>query len=501
MTIYNINYSIGWASSGIEYAQFYRAKMLREQKESLKFVFLDFMTRENIQTLTSHMGYYDHEIIWIYQYFTDIKIAPTTYTINNLIDTLDMKITRREENKKIVKLFSETNQTYVTCFLKEQGKPYVDRAEFVSRGKLIRKDFYTYTRTFSEYYAPHENRAKVYMRQFYNEDGSIAYNEYLNNNGQLYMFKDQIFYSKEEFVAYFMKCLHLTSRDIVLIDRSKGMAQPVIQNKGESQLGVVIHAEHYSENSTTDDYILWNNYYEYVFSHSREIDFYIAATDRQKAVLSHQFNQYYGNLPKIYTVPVGSIHDVIVPDSRKPYSVITASRLASEKHIDWLVKAVVKAKQSIPDLIFDIYGEGAERNMLQKLIDENEANDYIKLLGHVKLQDVYANYKLFFAGSTSEGFGLTLMEAVGSGLGMIGFDVNYGNTTFISHHENGYLIPFDKSHQSEQEIVDNLANAVVQFFKNDTSSFHEKSYELAEQYKTDNIKQKWFHLIEEVLHD
>lgn len=30
MTIYNINYSIGWASSGIEYAQFYRAKMLRD---------------------------------------------------------------------------------------------------------------------------------------------------------------------------------------------------------------------------------------------------------------------------------------------------------------------------------------------------------------------------------------------------------------------------------------------------------------------------------------
>ena len=222
------------------------------------------------------------------------------------------------------------NQTYVVCYLKEQGKPYVDRTEFVSRGKLIRKDFYTYTRTFSEYYAPHENRAKVYMRQFYNEDGSIAYNEYLNNNGHLYMFKDQILYSKQEFVAYFMKCLHLTSKDIVIVDRSKGMGQPVIQNKGDSKLGVVIHAEHYSENSTTDDYILWNNYYEYVFSHVNEVDFYIAATDRQKAVLSHQFNQYYGNLPKIYTVPVGSIHDVIKPDNRKPYSVITASRLASE---------------------------------------------------------------------------------------------------------------------------------------------------------------------------
>ncbi|RIN18237.1 accessory Sec system glycosyltransferase GtfA, partial [Mammaliicoccus vitulinus] len=182
MTIYNINYGIGWASSGVEYAQLYRAKMLREQSERVKFIFLDFFAQENIQTLTSHLGFNDDEIIWLYQYFTDIKIAPTSYTVNDLIETLDMDVTHQVEDKKKVKLFNDVDQTYVLCYLKEQGKPFVDRAEFVSRGKLIRKDFYSYTRVFSEYYAPHENQAKVYMRQFYNEDGSIAYNEFINNN-------------------------------------------------------------------------------------------------------------------------------------------------------------------------------------------------------------------------------------------------------------------------------------------------------------------------------
>lgn len=33
------------------------------------------------------------------------------------------------------------------------------------------------------------------------------------------------------------------------------------------------------------------------------------------------------------------------------------------------------------------------------------------------------------------------MEAIGSGLGIIGFDVNYGNTTFIKDRYNGYRIP------------------------------------------------------------
>ena len=49
-----------------------------------------------------------------------------------------------------------------------------------------------------------------------------------------------------------------------------------------------------------------------------------------------------------------------------------------------------------------------------------------------------------------------LMEAVGSGLGMIGFDVNYGNPTFISHGENGYLIPIDKDDQDVEVITNHM---------------------------------------------
>ena len=68
MTIYNINFGIGWASSGVEYAQVYRAQALRKLKTEFKFIFLDFIGKENIQTLTSNIGFKDDEIIWIYQY-------------------------------------------------------------------------------------------------------------------------------------------------------------------------------------------------------------------------------------------------------------------------------------------------------------------------------------------------------------------------------------------------------------------------------------------------
>ena len=39
MTVYNINFGIGWASSGVEYAQAYRAKLLREVNQPLNLSF------------------------------------------------------------------------------------------------------------------------------------------------------------------------------------------------------------------------------------------------------------------------------------------------------------------------------------------------------------------------------------------------------------------------------------------------------------------------------
>ena len=138
---------------------------------------------------------------------------------------------------------------------------------------LVRKDYYSYVRTFSEYYAPHENRAKLYKRQFYNEDGSITYKEYIDGESSVYVFDDARLYSKQEFVAYFMKKLHLTEQDIVIIDRSTEVGQSILEHKGSSKVGIVVHAEHYSENATNDSYILWNNYYEYVFAQAPYIDF------------------------------------------------------------------------------------------------------------------------------------------------------------------------------------------------------------------------------------
>lgn len=103
MTIYNMNYGIGWASSGVEYAQLYRAQALRNREEALRFVFLEFIKTENIQTLTENLGFNDDEVIWLYQYFTDIKIAPSSVKVDDILQSINEDITKSEGEGKIKK--------------------------------------------------------------------------------------------------------------------------------------------------------------------------------------------------------------------------------------------------------------------------------------------------------------------------------------------------------------------------------------------------------------
>ena len=69
--VYNFNLGIGWASSGVEYAQLYRARMFRNIGVEAKFVFTDMFSRDNIQHMTENIGFLDSEVMWLYTYFTN----------------------------------------------------------------------------------------------------------------------------------------------------------------------------------------------------------------------------------------------------------------------------------------------------------------------------------------------------------------------------------------------------------------------------------------------
>ena len=163
MTIYNINLGLGWASSGVEYAQAYRAGVFRKLNLSSKFIFTDMILADNIQHLTANIGFKDEEVIWLYNYFTDIKIAPTSVTVDDVLAYFEGVESRRERNGKIERIFFSDEDKFITCYLVDEEKDFVQHVEYVYAGNLVRKDYFSYTRYCTEYFAPKDNVATLYQ--------------------------------------------------------------------------------------------------------------------------------------------------------------------------------------------------------------------------------------------------------------------------------------------------------------------------------------------------
>lgn len=129
----------------------------------------------------------------------------------------------------------------------------------------------------------------MYLRQFFNEDGTIAYTEYKSKNNTFYTFKDEKLYGKDELINYFFQKLNFSSDDIVFIDRTLRVGKALIENKNNCRYVSVIHSEHYSKKFTNDDHIIWNHYNEYLLNNSQYIDEFIVSTETQKSLLSYHF--------------------------------------------------------------------------------------------------------------------------------------------------------------------------------------------------------------------
>ena len=118
------------------------------------------------------------------------------------------------------------------------------------------------------------------------------------------------------------------------------------------------------------------------------------------------------------------------------------------------------------------------------MIRESGCSDYVHLCGFQNLGEVYQNYEAYLSASYGETFGITLLEAIGSGLSIVGFDLPYGMQVFVDEGKNGFKIT-DISAKG-------LAEGIIRLFKeSDLEAFRRHSYKKAEGYLEAEVEKKW----------
>ncbi|MDR2975946.1 MAG: glycosyltransferase [Streptococcaceae bacterium] len=486
MTVYHINKGIGPSSSGIEYAQKYRFDLVKDFPEKQYFVFCDYIY-SNYTRFTDNIGIDRTDTLNAYKFLAGQENHPSSYSADDFAAAISPDFTREQENERAVN-FRKDSVLYKAWLIPELGEKIVDRVDTIVSGRLLQVAHYSDRLTNIDFY----NGKEVFCRYFYNEAGDLSMRQFLHEGKIiLTLLDDLVLQGTSEFYDEFFRRLNFSSQDLVIIDRNTDIGAELLRHKNGAKYAVVVHAEHFSARMTDENWVLWNNYYEYVFTNYQFIDYFIVSTDKQKERLSAQFGIYGHPDSKILTIPVGTVaalSDGSQVEANK-YKFLTASRLANEKHIDVLVKAVAEAKKSLPELEFHIYGAGGLQSNLSDLIKQLEASDFIKMEGHQKMTaELYAKYGGYLTASGSEGFGLTLLEAVGACLPIIGLDVDYGNSEFIKEGVNGYLL----ERADEEKQVQLFAEAIVKMVNElDYSAAIRFDQEKAKPYLSENVSRDW----------
>lgn len=102
----------------------------------------------------------------------------------------------------------------------------------------------------------------------------------------------------------------------------------------------------------------------------------------------------------------------LVPDGA-PFRIVTVGRLDPIKNQALLIRAFARLCEQMPSVELVIVGEGPSRGALEELVKSLNLGDRVRLPGYRNdVRAVLAHADLFVLPSLSEGFGITLVEAM-----------------------------------------------------------------------------------------
>ncbi|KRO15496.1 glycosyltransferase [Lacticaseibacillus saniviri] len=475
-----VNGAIGIGNSGVEHAEFYRAKRFDQAGLPYRFVFSDFAPE--LREAMEVWGLTNEQVLNVFEYFT-LGDDYLTQGVTQLFDakketTIDSTNTHRLRHN-----YTKSGLHIVETLVKYPNKHKDDGVLLVSTG---------HTEIFDR---------NTGLKKMSWETVDDPHRQFLMRNIHVYhqAGHEHLFFPNEVLMLrYFYHKVNAAfdEANVFIIDRGEKNEHALFDAPmPHAKFIDVVHADHLGERDDPKN-PLWNNYYEYMLTHMDKPDRVIVATKGQRDDFLIDFPD---RGDQIVTIPVGGVSDTpaaITPHQlEEPLKLISVQRLAPEKHVDEVIKAVVALHDAGTPVILDIYGQGVEKDKLAKIITDANADDYIVLKGNSnKLAEIYPQYDAYLSASYSEGFGLTYIEALNAALPIIAYKARFGAVDLVTDGVNGFLADFkrDDIDYNVQQLVD----AVHKLLASDYTTLQRNTQKTVVDYQNHVIAKKW----EDLLH-
>ncbi|HUC31469.1 MAG TPA: glycosyltransferase [Candidatus Paceibacterota bacterium] len=177
-------------------------------------------------------------------------------------------------------------------------------------------------------------------------------------------------------------------------------------------------------------------------------------------------------------------------------TIIHAGRLAPERHPEVLIKAMPIIKKAVPEAMLAFAGNGVMESELHALARTLHVEDSVRFLGfvnHATLCEAYNAAELFGITSTDDTQSLVMMQAMATGLPVIG--VNARGLPEYINAENGFLVEPNDERAVAEKAIYLLKNPAV------AKKLGAGARAYAEQFSEDNIAKKWEGIYEKIIKD
>lgn len=150
--------------------------------------------------------------------------------------------------------------------------------------------------------------------------------------------------------------------------------------------------------------------------------------------------------------------------------VATVGRLDPVKNYPLLLEAFRRLRETIPDALLLVVGDGAERARLEALAAQLGLGDSVRFLGRRRdVHRLYAAFDVFALSSFSEGLPMTVIEAMAASVPVLATDVG-GIREAIRDGQDGVLLPpppFDTDPHRRSEYATAFATALASLLRDE----------------------------------
>ncbi len=147
------------------------------------------------------------------------------------------------------------------------------------------------------------------------------------------------------------------------------------------------------------------------------------------------FSPFRGDIQPIDRAEFGFREDDVI--------LIYAGRLGPEKNLPFLLRAFNGAAQAYENMCLLIIGDGPERENLQDRVSHMPITDRVHFTGFVdyqKIPNYLAAADIFTTASVTEVHPLSVIEAMGAGLPVLGIE-SPGVADTVNDGEDGFIVP------------------------------------------------------------